>query len=262
MTMEKTFSPTAAAHRLASASLTGLALKALPENERPHCLEEAYAVQSAVVEKLGEGVAGWKLAGTSPRGLRGELPSSPAIGMLLPSRVVRSGAAIEIPPGRNATLEVEVAFRFGRDVLPAEEPFDTSMLDCAMLAVEVVCSRFLDRKSVGQASFLADNIGFHALICGDELKPVTQSTFDDEVELWRDGERIAVGLQGDDRIKPFLSLGFLWETLGKRGVVVPLGAAVTTGSLTVPAEVSGRGDFEARLGNANVSFSLTSSDSF
>ncbi|KAI3589198.1 hypothetical protein D9X30_5845 [Cupriavidus sp. U2] len=262
MTMEETFSPMAAAHRLASASLTGLALKALPEDERPKNLVQAYAVQAALVEKLGEGVAGWKLAGASPRGLRGELPNSPATGILLPSRVVGSGAEIQIPPGRNATMEVEVVFRFGREVLPAEEPFDTSMLDCAMLAVEVVCSRFTDRKSVGQASFVADNIGFHALICGDELQPVTQSTFDDEVGLWRDGERIAVGLQGEDRTKPFLSLGFLWESLGKRGVVMPLGAAVTTGSLTVPADVSGRGDFEARLGNAKVRFSLTSSDSF
>lgn len=226
---------------LASASRTGLALTALAESEHPQSLEQAYAVQAALVEKFGEGIAGWKLAGASPRGLRGELPNSPATGTLLSLRVVGCGAKIQIPPGCSATLEVEVAFRFGRDVLPGEEPFDTSMLDCAMLAVEVVCSRFTDRKSVGQASCLADNIGFHALICGDELEPVTQSTFEDEVGLWRDGERIAVGLQGDDRTNPFLSLGFLGEALGKQGVVVLLGAAVTTGTLTVPADVNGRG---------------------
>ncbi|TPQ32015.1 hydratase [Cupriavidus pinatubonensis] len=253
--MEQAFYPKYAAHRLASASLTGLALKDLPEAERPQNLEQGYAVQSAFVEKLGEGVAGWKLAGASPRGLRGELPNSPATGTLIPSRVVESGSVIQVPPGRSATLEVEVAFRFARDVSPADEPFDaSSMLEYGMLAVEVVCSRFMDRKSVGQPSFLADNIGFHALICGDKLGTFTQSSFDDEVGLWRDGELIAAGLHGDDRTRPLLSLGFLWEKLAKQGATIPQGAIVTTGTLTVPTDVDGMGPFEARLGSAKVAF--------
>ncbi len=97
--MEQAFYPEHAAHRLASACLTGLGLKALPEAERPQNLEQGYAVQSAFVDQLGEGVAGWKLAGASPRGLRGELPNSPATGTLIPFRVVELGAVVQVPPG-------------------------------------------------------------------------------------------------------------------------------------------------------------------
>jgi len=78
-------------------------------------------VQAAMVERLGEGIAGWKLASASPRGLRGELPNPPAIGCLISSRILRSGTVVHVPSGRPMTLEAEVAFSFARTVSPATE---------------------------------------------------------------------------------------------------------------------------------------------
>lgn len=250
--------PSAPALRLASASRTGMALKELPLDERPATLEQAYAIQAAFLLQLGEGTAGWKLAGASPRGLRGELPNAPSTGLLVPSRVMPSHAAVALPHGRTATLEVEIAFCFSRDVAPSEETFDAaSMISHASLAVEVVCSRFLDRKSVGQPSFLADNIGFHALVCGDFVDFAVPAFSEAEAGLWRDDERIASGLTGSDRTDPFQSLAFLWNKLRSEGGSIAKGAIVTTGTLTAPVDVTKAGNFEARLGNYRTSFSLT-----
>lgn len=253
------FDPTIPANRLASASRNGMALKELPEAERPKTLEQGYAIQASLVGTLGEGVAGWKLAGASPRGLRGELPNPPATGVLIPSRMLRSGAVVQLQPGRGATLEVEVAFCFSRSVSPGDEVFDAaSMIKSATVAVEVVCSRFVDRKSVGQPSFIADNAGFHALIRGDELSYADGSLFTDDAGLWWNGARIANSLTGDDRTRPFLSLGFLWEKFARQESKIPEGAIVTTGTLTVPVDVTQAGNYEARIGRAGVAFTLAS----
>lgn len=254
---DTSFDPGSAALRLASALRTGTSIKALPEEERPATLEEGYAVQAGFVEQLGEGTAGWKLAGASPRGLRGALPSPPATGVLIPSRIFASGALVRLPAGRGATLEVEVSFRFSREVSPADEAFDAaSMLAEASLAVEVVCSRYLDRKAVGQPSFVGDNVGFHALVRGDRLGFTAGSSFAGEAGLWREGDRIAASLAGDDRTNPFLSLAFLWDRLGKQRLSIAAGSVVTTGTLTVPVDVTQGGHYEARLGDAKVALTL------
>ncbi|MBP0632743.1 fumarylacetoacetate hydrolase family protein [Cupriavidus sp. AcVe19-1a] len=251
------FDPRNPALRLASASRTGMALKDLPADERPQTLEQGYAVQAAFVDGLGDGIAGWKLAGASPRGLRGELPNPPATGLLGHSRIVQSGGTVQLPPGRSATLEVEVAFCFARAVSPAHDAFDAaSMIAYATVAVEVVCSRFLDRKAVGQPSFVADNVGFHALVLGDKLEFCDSASFDEDAGLWRDGERIANGMTGDDRTKPFLSLGHLWEKLRKQGSKIAEGSLVTTGTLTVPVDVTAGGYYEGRIGGSAIAFTL------
>ncbi|TDF62933.1 fumarylacetoacetate hydrolase family protein [Cupriavidus sp. L7L] len=254
---DASFDASKGALRLASASLAGMALKELPEQERPQTLEQGYAVQAAFVDRLEEGVAGWKLAGASPRGLRGELPNPPATGVLIPSRVVQSGAVVQLPAGRSATLEVEVAVCFSRTVSPRDEAFDAaSMIEYAAVAVEVVCSRFLDRKAVGQPSFIADNVGFHALVLGGKLNQAGSTAFEKDAALWRDGERIANFLGGSDRTMPYLSLGFLWNKLAAQDREIVEGSIVTTGTVTVPVDVCGSGHYEARIGATGLAFAL------
>jgi 2-keto-4-pentenoate hydratase len=246
-----------AAQRLATAFKTNQSLTALPEAERPTTLDESYVAQAEFINLLGEGIAGWKLAGASPRGLRGEAPNAPVTGLLVPSRVVTSGAVVQLPPGRNATLEIEVSLRFSRDVAPAEEAFDaSSMIEEASLTIEVVCSRFVDRKVVGQPSFVADNVGFHTLVRGDKLDFLDSTPFAGDAELLQDGNPIAGPLSGDDRTNPYLALTFLWSQLSEKRLTIPKGAVVTTGTLSVPVDVTQSGHYQGRLGNASVSFTL------
>ncbi len=250
-----------AATHLEWAWKTGLRLGDLPLGSRPGSLEEAYVAQARFIERTGEKAAGWKIAGASPRGLRGEHPNAPAFGTLIQSRIVDSGGVLIFPVGMTATLETEIAFRFGRSVSPAIERFEQlTMIESAFVAIEVVCSRFINRRAVSQSSFLADNLGFHALVCGDEMDIAVPGAFEDEAGVWRNGTRIAGSLAGDDRTRPYESLRFLWRELAKRNRTIPKGAAVTTGTLSVPVDVECCDVFQAKVGNGIVDVTMKAVD--
>ncbi|WP_429492986.1 hypothetical protein [Paraburkholderia sp. RAU6.4a] len=167
-----------------------------------------------------------------------------------------SGSILNFRVDSRATLETEVAFRFGRTVSPAKEAFDTSMLDRAFVAIEVVCSRYIDRKAVAQPSFVADNLGFHALICGEQIPFADDCSFDEDAGIWRNGERIASTLNGDDRTRPFESLAFLWKEFARQGRTLERGAIVTTGTLSAPVDCTSSANLTARFADATVGVAL------
>lgn len=250
------FDPLEAAIYLDCASRTGLRIRDLPPEARPSSLTEGYAVQSLFVERMNEEIVGWKIAGASPRGLRGELPAAPAHGCLTASRVLASGAALTFPSNTCVTLETEVAFRFGRTVSPAEENFDpASMIEHAFVAIEVVCSRYIDRRAVDQPSFVADNLGFHALICGEQIE-VSARFFEAEAGIWRNGERIAESLSGDERTRPFDSLAFLWSVLARQRKTISEGAIATTGTLSAPVDTDCSGSVRAQIAAVKAEVTL------
>jgi len=257
---DTTFAPQPAASRLANAWRTGALLTDLPAEERPPSLAEGYVVQSLMVGQLNDEQVGWKIAGASPAGLRGELPNPAVIGCLTRSRVFPSGATITLPAGATATLETEVAVRFAREVSPEDGDFDVAtMIDSAFVAIEVVCSRFVNRKAVAYPSFVADNAGFHAFIQGEALAFSADTLFDEDAGFWKDGERLAASLSGDKRTQPFVSLPFMLSEFRRRGITVPKGAIVTTGTLCVPFDTATPGYYEARLGSAKLGLTLAHS---
>ncbi|MET0320410.1 MAG: fumarylacetoacetate hydrolase family protein [Duganella sp.] len=259
-----TFNPDAAARRLQDAGRDGQLLIELPLDERPATVADGYLVQAAVLDmrdlpdQSGEPVVGWKIAGASPRCLRGALPTVPLIGAIVPSRIIASGATLPVRPEAPLTLEAEVAVSFALDVCPADEPFDAAtMIDGVFAAIEVVRSRFVDRKAVGQPSFAADNVGFHALVRGDALDVSRTAAFSGHVDMRFNDQVISHALAGDDRTQPFDALAFLWQEFARRGTAIPRGAVITTGTLTLPVDVAEPGLVEARVGNVRVALRLT-----
>ena len=99
------FAPDAAARRLQHAAGNRQLLIELPADERPATVDDGYLVQTTVLAAGGEPVVGWKIAGASPRCLRGELPAVPLIGAVVPSRLVHAGATLPIHAGAPLTLE-------------------------------------------------------------------------------------------------------------------------------------------------------------
>jgi 2-keto-4-pentenoate hydratase len=257
---DKTFAPDAAVRRLQQAGRDGQLLIELPPEERPATVDDGYLVQTAVLAAGEESIVGWKIAGASPRCLRGEVPAVPLIGGVVPSRILRSGASLEIHAGAPLTLEAEVAVSFARAVAPADEPFDPAMIEQVFAAIEVVRSRFVDRKAVGQPSFAADNVGFHALVCGAALELEPGAAFHANVEMRFNDGVIATSMLGDDRTQPFQALSFLWSEFARRGITIPRGAVITTGTLTLPVDVTGPGLVEARVGDIRVGVRLTAPD--
>ena len=254
---DRTFAPDAAARRLQHAAGNRQLLIELAADERPATVDDGYLVQTAVLAAGGESIAGWKIAGASPRCLRGEVPAVPLIGGVVPSRILRSGATLAIHAGAPLTLEAEVAVSFARDVAPADEPFTAALIEQVFAAIEVVRSRFVDRKAVGQPSFAADNVGFHALVCGDAVDLAPGAGFVANVEMRFNDQVISTSLLGDDRTQPFQALAFLWSEFARRCITIPRGAVITTGTLTLPVDVTGPGLVEARVGTTRVALRLT-----
>ena len=247
---------TAAARRLAAAWNGRTLLDELPPAERPATLDAAYAIQRRLQEELGEAGAGWKIGGASVNGLRASPSGQPVFGFLRGSCVHESGAVLDLPPG-GVVLEVEIAVRFGSHVAPASTPFDPAMIDRAYVAIEVVRSRFRDRKAVGQPSFLADAAGFHAFVRGDELPGGSQSpAFGEAATLSLDGVPIAGPLSGDDGTDPLAALRLFWDHAASQQLVVPAGAFVTTGTQTAPVDATRGGTYQGSIGGYVVRLQL------
>ncbi|MBJ7262630.1 MAG: hypothetical protein JHC61_02315, partial [Burkholderiaceae bacterium] len=160
-----------------------------------------------------EDVAGWKVAGASPAGLRASQFGVALFGYLPSMRMHTSPASLALHPAGPYTLEVEVAVVFGRTVRPAYEALDiASMVSGAHLAIEIVRSRYVDRTKVGAPSFIADNSAFHAFVLGDALPGEWDiAALQERAALMRDGVEFASALNGDALTNPAASLALFWE---------------------------------------------------
>lgn len=256
--MSNTFNPEPAARRLADASRSGAQFDALPEHERPVGLAQGYAVQDALRGVLGEDVAGWKVAASNVAALRSSEFGLPLFGYLAASRIHDSGAALPVFESGPYTIEVEVAFEIARDVRPADDPLIfEDVVAGAYLAIEVVRSRYINRKVVGAASFVADDSAFYAFIKGDALSRRTPTPWRDAtVSLLRDGEPVTHALSGDANTDPVESLRLFWEHAATYDIALPAGALITTGTLIAPLDAAEPGRYEGRLGQASVWFTI------
>ena len=80
--------------------LAPLTLERLPEDCRPAALEEALRIQAATVAQLGESIAGWKVGGV--------IDGVQSYGVLLGSRIVRSGSQFEARDAPLLGMEAEI----------------------------------------------------------------------------------------------------------------------------------------------------------
>jgi 2-keto-4-pentenoate hydratase len=140
-------------------------LLALPEALRPQTLAQAYAIQDAVVG-AGTAIGGWKVAPAKP-GLEPRCAPIPL------SRFHASGSRVGAEVFRAPEFEIELAVEMGRDLPPRDRPYGTDDLVAAIAgtraAIEVICSRFVDRKAVSMLEALADAQSNAGVVAGPEL---------------------------------------------------------------------------------------------
>lgn len=246
--MSEVYDPAPAASILANALRTGVQRAELPAEIRPQTLSQGYDVQDRLLALLGEPVAGWKLGGRQPEGEAGSLPRPRAIaGRVLASRPHRSCDTVRLPNKAPTTVEFEMAFVLGQDVEPDSAPeAPMAAVSATHVAFELVLSRFIDRRAVGWPSFAADNAAFQALVLG--VNPARIGEIAGTVVVGVDGKEMATELVGDDAIDPVTALGELFAHARDRGMTLPAGTLVPTGTLSRPFTVTGKGtDIVARF---------------
>lgn len=204
----------------------------------------AYAIQDATLAATGP-IAGWKVGAKGPQ-------AEPHCAPLPASGLHASGATLAGPAWRWRCVEVEVAFRLGRDLdphgklLPPEELAEA--FDAVLPVIEVVESRLAEGKTADPLAQLADLQCHGALVLGkpSALAPAHVDLRTVEASL-RFGAISAAQTHGGNPAQDVWHL-LSWLALhcARRGQVLRAGQIVTTGSctglLTAPMDVTVRGE--------------------
>ena len=217
----------------------------------------AFAVQDATLGLLG-GSAGWKVGAKDPSAEPGCAPL-PATG------VMRSGVVLPDASHRLRGIEVEVALRLGRDLIPDSPEIDMAELMAAVEsvipAIEVVESRFQDWRESDPLAQLADLQSHGTLVVGEPagLSPADVDLRTVEAYLAFDGQPVATTRGANPAADIWRLLAWLAWHAAQRGMPLRAGDVVTTGSCTgllfapegarVQALLPGVGSVELRFGS-------------
>ena len=237
----------------------------LPEDCRPASLDEAYAVQAALNERLRAthgAVCGRKIGCTTPVMQRYLEIAHPCAGALYDNRTHSAPATVPYADHWRPGVECEIAVRLGQP-LPAEAvPFDrgavADAVEACMAAIEIVDDRYDDFRALDTPTLIADDFFSAGAVLGS---PVT---------AWRavdlaaaggvmaiNGARVGAGTGADVMGHPFEALTWLANHAAASGRPLAAGDMVLTGSVvetkwvepgdTVHVEIEG-------LGEASVTF--------
>lgn len=127
---------------------------------------EGYAAQALVARRVGAEIAGWKVA------LADGMPvAAPLLGPLL-----HSGHCLTGGSGPDA-VEVEIAFRLGRDLPPRDGGYAreevVSAIHGVLVGIEIVASRLAEGAAAPFPAFLADNLGNAGFMAGEPVPPAS-----------------------------------------------------------------------------------------
>jgi 2-keto-4-pentenoate hydratase len=226
-----------AAEKLLAEHKANLRFKRLAPPEAPATISDAYDIQEKYVALLREqhgGAAGHKVGLTSATMQAFCGIDHPIAGVVLASRVHRSGASVRRSDFGRLGLEFEIAVRIKSDVPITRMPFTTETIgphiDGVCAAIELVDDRSADYASLDVLSLVADNSWNGGIV----LSEFTTTWPDLESVLGRaTKDHIAIGEgHGRDILgHPFNSVAWLATQLASRGVSLKAGQVVMTGSV-------------------------------
>ncbi len=217
------------ADRIVAARRQGARI-ALQPADAPMNFEEGFAIQDKVVAALGEPPAGWKVM---------QVPDGPVIfAPILRSGLVPAGGTWKVAGGEPAGIELEIAFRLGRDV-PAGAT-ETQLLDAveaAHVVFELCQSRLAEPAKQPRHVMLADCIANAGLVVGDAIPGWRSLDLRGRPgRLLVDGKTHVEGRSAD----PLAALALLEPAMTARGKRLEAGQIVITGSLIGMNWLTGR----------------------
>jgi 2-keto-4-pentenoate hydratase len=244
--------PQQAAQRLTAARTGG---PAIPWRDIvPADRAGAYAIQDATLAAIGP-IAGWKVGAKGPH-------AEPHCAPLPASGFHASGVTLAGPAWRWRCVEVEVAFRLGRDLDPQSRMLSPAQLadafDAVLPVIEVVESRLLEGQTADPLAQLADLQCHGALVLGSPTPVPAQLDLRTVEASLRFGATSAAHTHGGNPAQDvWRLLAWLAVHCAERGQPLRAGQIVTTGSctslLTAPMDVTVRGDI-AGVGAVELRF--------
>ncbi|HYC41756.1 MAG TPA: fumarylacetoacetate hydrolase family protein [Noviherbaspirillum sp.] len=233
-----------AASILTARRLKGEAGPRLPEALRPAGIDAALAIQSGVVDQLGDRIGGWKC------GLSAE---NPVVMAPIPAGTIH--AANPCPVWASAgqvRVEPELAFILGHDLPPRDAPYSPGEVDAAVagihLALELIGSRYAAPAEVGMVEHLADGLLNQGMLIGPRIDTSIAAPGTMAINC-RVGDGRDFTLDGKHpNADPRAPLHWLAEFLRSRGQGLQAGQAVITGSYAGSFELPVGEDLAIRYG--------------
>ena len=211
--------------------------KSLGPPAAPATISDAYDIQEQYVGLLrgehGDAV-GYKVGLTSATMQAFCRIDHPIAGVVLASRVHRSGTTVRRSGFGRLGLEFEIAVRIKSDVPVAGTPYTADMIrphiDGVCAAIELVDDRSADYANLDVRSLVADNSWNGGIVLSGfatkwpDLESVLGRATKDQVAIGEGHGRDILG-------HPFNSVAWLATQLASRGVSLKAGQVVMTGSV-------------------------------
>lgn len=242
-----------AARLLVEARRSRKRLPDLPQPLLPATIEQAYAVQDAIIARLGP-IGGWKVGPWRV----GEVPACAPI----PVRYVHdSPADLPAEDMPDAAGEVEIAVRFARSLPPRTTPYGPEDIRAAIgsahLAIEIISSRFTDRRAVAPLTGIADTQNNGGIVVGPGRADWSTLDFGAvAMRLERDGVEIATAAGGPSTQDVLLALAWLATHAAERCGGLREGQVVITGARISPNPIAGSAVTATATGLEPVSLAL------
>jgi len=198
----------------------------LPLPSRPTTPAEAEAIQRAVVAKLNDRIAGWKVAVSPEFGVMR--------GAILASRMFPSGAVVDAALMPGLGIEAEIAFRCDRDLPPRGNDYsDAELRDAVtgLVGIEIVDSRFREGAAIPAIERAADFMSNGGFVVGplrNDWRNTELSALAVSVHINNRAviERQVGGHSSGDPFAPFVALANALRV----GSGLFIGQVVTTGT--------------------------------
>jgi 2-keto-4-pentenoate hydratase len=230
-------------------------IAALAPDEIPASAAEGYAVQDAILQRLGIPIAGWKVGASSPS-------AEPQAGPILADRLQPSPARFAMPANAFRTVEGEVAFTLGRDLPTRSQGYGADEVWDAMLSaqvgIEVLESSFIDRRKISEYAVLGDLLNNGAYCYGGAVKEWRSlDVATPEASLSINGKELRRAKAGTPGGHPKRLLAWLANHAAARGHPLKAGMIITTGSHTGMIDAPAGAMVDVRitmLGEARLTF--------
>lgn len=225
--------------RLVEARLNTLPLPDFPDH-LPETLEQAYAIQSASIERWPDEVAGWKVAMLPPAD-RERFAAERLVGPVFRSSIrrVKPGSCTVMPvyEGGFAAVEAEFVLELGETIRPTGRSYSDEELIGIVSAVhagaEIASSPMAVVNERGATSIISDFGNNAGVLAGPAIPDWSTRPLDslpatvtiDEVVV---GQATAAAISGG----LLQALRFLLDVSAARDIELPAGTLVSSGAVT------------------------------
>lgn len=232
------------ARDLAEAWRSGGTIPLPPAGQGPATRAEAYAIQDRMAELIGGEVAGWKVGATVRAVQVFEGHDGPLPGRIFADRLFDSPAKILASLFKSVKVECEFASRLTRELPAGNGPVTRDQIAGALTfhpAFELAGSRFAPgtgNRAATTFDGVADNGSGGAAVLGagiDDWQQLPFATMEIDARI-DDSPPIQI-YTGAYRRDPAVITAETFSDLRARGVPLPVGTCVLTGSLSLPTPV-------------------------